>query len=112
MSEEMSYVDQIFFNLVDGKKQPKPFSTVDCSNGIPESLPRDRVLILENYKKDKVRGRKDKLENNKTLAMFHTGKHPLIIPIDQGLKMADYMHSYFTSLFRTYTPSSDTPAQE
>lgn len=102
MSDERTYVDKMFFDYLDGKMVPKRARTIDCYHGVPE-LPTDQILILERYKQGKQRGRKDKLEG-KTVVVIPTGGKPLKIPLDEGLKMARHMHSYFTALDKVYNP--------
>jgi len=103
MSDPRTYVDKMFFDLIDGKMVPKRARTVDCYSGVPE-LPTDQIMILERYKQGKQRGRKDKLEG-KTVVVIPTGGKPLKIPLNEGLKMSRHMHSYFTALARVYTPT-------
>lgn len=101
MSDPRTYADRMFFDFVDGRLVPKKAGILDCSTGVPE-LPKDQILILENYKKNKQRGRKDKLEG-KTVAYIPTDKQPLFVPIDEVLKMSSHMNSYFTNLLTKYT---------
>lgn len=96
-----SYVDRMFFDWVDGRMVPKRANTVDCSAGVPD-LPKDQILILENYKRDKQRGRKDKLEGE-TVLLIPTDKQPIMLPLREALRAAGHMHSYVTALLRNYT---------
>ena len=98
-TDSRTYVDRIFFNYEGDRLVPKPATIIDYTNG--GDLPKDQILILENYKAAKGRGRKDHLEG-KTVMVFSTEKTQLFIPLDEGLKLASYIHSYLTSFFRIY----------
>jgi len=100
MVDPRTYVDRIFFDSIDGNLVPKDAHTIDCSDGVP-MLPSDKILVLENYKKNKQRGRKDPLEGS-TVIQFPTDKQPLLIPLEEGLKMAIHLHSYMTSFLEKY----------
>lgn len=88
-----TFVERMLFNVVNGQRTLKAVLPIDCSNGEPKNMPRDRVLLLKNYKANIERGRKDKLQGKDLLAYPHD-KGFFYVPLDEAEKTFEDMYSY------------------
>jgi len=95
--DSLSYTEKIFFSTENGNLVPKKTVRIDCSDGLPDSMPEDQVCLLLNYKRNLVRGRKDPLKGRTVLA-FHTEKGWVYLPFEEAMVAATYLHSYAFTL--------------
>lgn len=92
-----SFSEKTFFTGSGANKKVKTVSVVDCAQGVPESLPSDRILLLKNYKQKTMRGRKDALRG-KAILVLPTPKGPLYLPFEDAKQFATYLYSFTVSV--------------
>ena len=97
MSDKPSFVQRMFFNMINGELSLKNVLPIDCSNGEPKLLPKDRVLLLTNYKANIERGRKDKLQGKNVFA-FPYDKGFFYMPVEEAEEALEAMFSYVTTV--------------
>jgi len=88
------YVDRLFFTQdADGNSIKKNFARIDWSAGDPDTIPDNRICLMENYKVDMTRGRKDPLKGRSVL-VIDTPKGPVYLPFEEAEDFAKYLNSY------------------
>lgn len=101
-----SYVERMFFNVVDGQMVPKNIGYDDCSEGPPETLPDDKICILSDYKKNIKRGRKDPLKGQNVLAIPSDKGH-VLIPFEEAIRYANLIYSAAISAQRLFEEADE-----
>lgn len=92
LEDNRSYVERMFFNLVDGELVGKNIGRIDCADGPPENLPEDKICLLLNYKTNIKRGRKDSLKGKNVLAIPSDKGH-VLIPYEEAVQYANWVFS-------------------
>lgn len=96
-SDSRTFTERMFFDSVDGRLVAKKTARIDCSNGVPDSLPEGRICLLTNYKVNISRGRKDPLRGKDVIAV-PSDKGWLMFPLEEAKDAASFLFSYVTSL--------------
>lgn len=100
VTDQRSYAERMFFDVVDGDLLRKKTIRIDCADGIPESLPEGEICLLVNYKKNITRGRKDPLKGRDVLAI-PADKGRIFLPFEEASTLATYLYSYTKSLMKS-----------
>lgn len=96
-SDKRTFTERMFFDSVDGKMVVKKTARIDCSDGVPEALPENRICLLTNYKANISRGRRDPLRGKDVVAV-PSDKGWMLFPLDEAKEAASFLFSYVTSL--------------
>lgn len=94
----LTYGERMFFTLKDGALVPKRVIRIDASDGDPDSLPEDAVVILLNYKKNLVRGRKDPLKGRTVLSIPSDKDGRIHLPLEEAHDISGWLHSLSRSI--------------
>jgi hypothetical protein len=95
--DNRTFTERMFFDMVNSGMVVKKTARIDCSDGVPEALPDNRICLLTNYKANISRGRKDRLRGKDVLAI-PSDKGLILIPLDEAKNAASFLFSYATSL--------------
>lgn len=89
VKDERTFTQRSF---LDFDLKPSKVLIVDASDGEPDYLPTDKILILKKYKKNIVRGRKDPLKGRNVLCIPSDKGH-IMLPLEEALGFANLLQA-------------------